>query len=52
MFSFRGDFRRKPVQSLGGGALKHVQKDILIQRAQLERQKREQEREVRSKSSC
>jgi len=39
MFSFRGEYRRKPVQSLGGGASKHVQRDILIQRAQLEEAK-------------
>lgn len=40
MYSFEGDFRRKPVQSLGG-ASKHQQRDILLQRAQIERQKRE-----------
>jgi len=40
MYSFEGDFRRKPVQSLGG-ASKHQQRDNLLQRAQVERQKRE-----------
>jgi len=41
MFSFEGDFRRKPVQSLGG-ASKHQQRENLLQRAQVERQKREE----------
>ncbi|XP_057365077.1 ubiquitin-protein ligase E3C-like [Daphnia carinata] len=40
MFSFEGEYRRKPVQSLGG-ASKHSQRDIFLQRTQLERQKRE-----------
>ena len=40
MFSFEGNFRRKPIQSLGG-ASKHEQRDILLHRAQVERQKRE-----------
>ena len=40
MYSFEGEYRRKPVQSLGG-ASKHSQRDIFLQRTQLERQKRE-----------
>lgn len=43
MFSFEGEYRRKPVQSLGG-ASKHSQRDVFIQRTQLERQKREVKR--------
>ncbi|XP_013415236.1 ubiquitin-protein ligase E3C [Lingula anatina] len=40
MWSFEGDFRRKPVQSLRG-ASKKEEKDTLLQRAQAEREKRE-----------
>ena len=40
MFSFEGEFRRKPIQSLGG-ASKHQQRDLFLQKTQLERQKRE-----------
>jgi len=40
MYSFEGEFRRRPIQSLGG-ASKHQQRDIFLQKTQLERQKRE-----------
>ncbi|XP_076462782.1 ubiquitin-protein ligase E3C-like [Babylonia areolata] len=43
MWSFEGEFRTKPTQSLGG-ASKKEQKDSLLKRAQEERQKREQVR--------
>ncbi|KAK7488482.1 hypothetical protein BaRGS_00020267 [Batillaria attramentaria] len=43
MWSFEGDFRSKPTQSLRG-ASKKEQKDSLLKRAQEERQKREQQR--------
>ncbi|KAK6171891.1 hypothetical protein SNE40_018314 [Patella caerulea] len=47
MFSFEGDFRRKPVQSLRG-ASKKEQKESLIKRVQDERQKREDQRQRQS----
>ncbi|KAK3800090.1 hypothetical protein RRG08_015057 [Elysia crispata] len=47
MYSFNGDFRQKPVQSLRG-ASKNEKKESLIQRAQEERRKRE---EVRTKNA-
>lgn len=43
MYSFEGEFRRRPIQSLGG-ASKHQQRDIFLQKTQLERQKREETR--------
>lgn len=39
MFSFDGDYRRTPVQSLGG-ASQNSDRDTLIKKAQQERQKR------------
>lgn len=39
MFSFDGDYRRTPVQSLGG-ASQNSDRDTLIRKAQQERQKR------------
>lgn len=39
MFSFDGDYRRTPVQSLGG-ASHSSDRDTLIRKAQVERQKR------------
>ncbi|XP_046334142.2 ubiquitin-protein ligase E3C-like [Haliotis rufescens] len=50
MYSFEGDFRRKPVQSLRG-ASKKEQKESLLKRAQEERQKREGNRQ-RNLSAC
>lgn len=43
MFCFEGDFRRKPQQNLAG-ASRRDEKAALLQHAQLERLKREQER--------
>lgn len=43
MFSFEGDYRRKPQQNLAG-ASKRGERTALLQHAQLERQKREQQR--------
>ncbi|XP_059156173.1 ubiquitin-protein ligase E3C-like [Physella acuta] len=43
MYSFNGDFRQKPVQSLRG-ASRNEKKDSLLQRAQEERRKREEAR--------
>ncbi|OWF54780.1 ubiquitin-protein ligase E3C-like [Mizuhopecten yessoensis] len=43
MYSFEGDFRRKPIQSLRG-ASKKEEKDQLLIRAQVERQRREEVR--------
>ena len=40
MFSFEGEYRRKPVQSLGGVS-KHQQRESLLQKAQIERTKRQ-----------
>lgn len=43
MFSFDGDFRRKPLQSLGGSSQKS-DRNTIIKNAQVERQRREQHR--------
>lgn len=43
MFSFDGDFRRRPQQNLGGASQKS-DRDELIRKAQFERQKREETR--------
>ena len=43
MYSFEGDYRRKPQQNLAG-ASRRDEKAALLQHAQLERLKREQER--------
>lgn len=43
MFSFEGDYRRKPQQNLAG-ASKREERTVLLQHAQLERLKREQQR--------
>ncbi|KAI0217696.1 Ubiquitin-protein ligase E3C [Lamellibrachia satsuma] len=43
MYSFEGDFRRKPVQALGG-VQKKEHRDALIERRQEERREREQSR--------
>lgn len=43
MYSFEGDYRRKPQQNLSG-ASKRDEKAVLLQHAQLERLKREQQR--------
>ncbi|XP_066601185.1 ubiquitin-protein ligase E3C [Prorops nasuta] len=43
MYSFEGDYRRKPQQNLAG-ASKRDEKAVLLQHAQLERLKREQQR--------
>lgn len=42
MYSFEGDFRRKPQQNLAGAsAARKTDRDSLIQQTQLQRQKRE-----------
>ncbi|XP_029044161.1 ubiquitin-protein ligase E3C [Osmia bicornis bicornis] len=43
MYSFEGDYRRKPQQNLAG-ASRRDEKSVLLQHAQLERLKREQQR--------
>lgn len=43
MYSFEGDYRRKPQQNLAG-ASRRDEKAALLQHAQLERMKREQQR--------
>lgn len=43
MFSFEGDYRRKPQQNLAG-ASRRDEKAVLLQHAQFERSKREQQR--------
>jgi len=43
MYSFEGDYRRKPQQNLSG-ASKRDERAVLLQHAQLERLKREQQR--------
>lgn len=43
MYSFEGDYRRKPQQNLSG-ASRRDEKSVLLQHAQLERLKREQQR--------
>lgn len=43
MYSFEGDYRRKPQQNLSG-ASRRDEKAVLLQHAQLERLKREQQR--------
>ncbi|XP_076243560.1 ubiquitin-protein ligase E3C isoform X2 [Calliopsis andreniformis] len=43
MYSFEGDYRRKPQQNLAGVS-KRDEKSVLLQHAQLERLKREQQR--------
>lgn len=43
MFSFEGDYRRKPQQNLAG-ASKRNEKSVLLQHAHLERMKREEYR--------
>lgn len=43
MYSFEGDFRRKPQQNLGGASASHkTNRDALLHKAQQERQKREE----------
>lgn len=49
MYSFEGDFRRKPVQSLRG-ASKKEQTDSLLTRAKAERERREEIRQRHSSS--
>lgn len=44
MFSFDGDFRRKPMQNLGGSSDRKSDRTSLIKNAQIERQKRERNR--------
>ncbi|XP_004930075.1 ubiquitin-protein ligase E3C [Bombyx mori] len=45
MYSFEGDFRRKPQQNLAGAsAARKTDRDSLIQQTQLQRQKREEHR--------
>ena len=42
MYSFEGDFRRKPQQNLAGASAQHkTDRDTLIQQLQQQRQKRE-----------
>jgi len=43
MYSFEGDYRRKPQQNLSG-ASRRDERAVLLQHAQLERLKREQQR--------
>ncbi|XP_063238622.1 ubiquitin-protein ligase E3C isoform X2 [Bacillus rossius redtenbacheri] len=43
MYSFEGEFRRKPQQNLAGASKKH-ERDELLHKAQFERQKREEVR--------
>ncbi|CAH1772399.1 unnamed protein product [Owenia fusiformis] len=43
MYSFEGQYKRKPIQALGG-ASKKEQKDVLLENARAERQKREDSR--------
>lgn len=43
MYSFEGDYRRKPQQNLAG-ASRRDEKSVLLQHAQFERSKREQQR--------
>lgn len=43
MYSFEGDYRRKPQQNLAG-ASRRDERTVLLQHAQLERLKREQQR--------
>ncbi|XP_063401065.1 ubiquitin-protein ligase E3C-like [Mytilus trossulus] len=51
MYSFEGNFRRAPVQSLRG-ASKKDDKELLIKRAQTERQKREDQRRRADSTVC
>ncbi|XP_053982366.1 ubiquitin-protein ligase E3C [Hylaeus anthracinus] len=46
MYSFEGDYRRKPQQNLAGASKRNdrAEKSVLLQHAQLERLKREQQR--------
>ncbi|KZC14784.1 Ubiquitin-protein ligase E3C [Dufourea novaeangliae] len=46
MYSFEGDYRRKPQQNLAGASRRddRAEKSVLLQHAQLERLKREQQR--------
>nr|CAD7195810.1 unnamed protein product [Timema douglasi] len=44
MYSFEGEFRRKPQQNLAGASRKH-EREELLQRVQIERYKREQDEE-------
>lgn len=41
MYSFEGDFRRKPQQNLGGASSNRTERDALILQLQQQRQKRE-----------
>ncbi|XP_028158775.1 ubiquitin-protein ligase E3C [Ostrinia furnacalis] len=44
MYSFEGDFRRKPQQNLAGASSQRQQRDALILQSQQQRQKREERR--------
>lgn len=41
MYSFEGDFRRKPQQNLAGASSQRQHRDALILQSQQQRQKRE-----------
>lgn len=48
MYNFEGNYRRLPLQSLGGSSIE-TDRQTLIKKAQLERKKRE---EIRKKESA